>query len=157
MEILNGIFVIVGVVVGWLISVYQFKSERKDKFRLASIEKRLEAHQLAYSYCMKAFDTMFSDDNEVIRKIIKEGQTFMSNFSLYLEKGTRRKMVDVIGFFNAYCPKIKFLEGYEISERNKALKTFHAKSKVIFELAKIVQEEVELEPISVKQNYEIKD
>ena len=150
MEFLIGIFTIAGVIVGWLITLLKFRIERKDRFRMAAIDKRLEAHQKAYSYCMHALDKMFSNDEEVIKHIYQEGLTIMENHSLYLENGTRKKMVESLGFLRAYCPKDKYVSEFDPSDRKKEIERFHRESKKVFELADIVQKEVELEPISLK-------
>ena len=156
MEMINGIFAIIGLIFGWLITYLKFKVERKDKFRMAAIEKRLEAHQKAYAFCMLLFDVMFSDSEEEIRAIFRDGQKLMANYSLYLENGTRNKMVEALGFINAYCPKRKYLLEFEPEEKKKAIETFHKESKKVFDLAVIIQKEVELEPISFKKDTRVK-
>lgn len=131
-----------------------FELERKDKFRMAAVEKRLDAHQKAYAFCMHSFEVMFSHNEEEVQRVFQEGQTLMENYSLYLENGTRKKMVEALGFLRAYCPKEKYISEFEPPERKKEIDRFHKESQKVFDLAIIIQKEVELEPISLKYNTE---
>jgi hypothetical protein len=126
-----------------------FELERKDKFRMAAIEKRLEAHQKAYAFCMHSFEVMNSHSEEDVQHVCREGLSLMENHSLYLENETRKKMSEVIGFLRAYCPKEKFISEFDRSERKKALEIFHRESKKVFELSEVIQKDVALEPISI--------
>lgn len=152
MEIINGIFAIIGLLIGWLITYIKFKVERKDRFRMAALEKRLDAHQKAYALCSKFWIVVDTNSRDEVRSIIKEGREFMSNYSLYLENGTRKKMIEVIGFFNAYCPREGFLSKFDPSKRSEALNTYVKEEKKLNELSRLIQEEVALEPISMYDN-----
>ncbi|NWG28130.1 MAG: hypothetical protein HXY48_06295 [Ignavibacteriaceae bacterium] len=151
MEIINGVFAIFGLIIGWLITYIKFKIERKDKFRMAAIEKRLEAHQKAYALCSKFWVVVDTNSRDEITAIIKESREFMSNYSLYLESGTRKKMIEVIGFFNAYCPREEFLSKFSPSKRAEALNTYIKEEKRLNELSRLIQEEVALEPILLNE------
>jgi len=150
MELIIGLFTIVGGIIGWFFTYMKFKLERKDKFRMAAIEKRLEAHQKAYAQCMTFFDIMNSRDEDEVQKVFKAGQDFMANYSLYLEKGTREKFVEALGFINAYCPRWDYLRDFQKEEYKSELKRIHQESEKIFELSRIIQKEVELEPITLE-------
>lgn len=152
MNTVNGIFAILGIIIGWLITYAKFKTERKDKFRMAAIEKRLEAHQKAYAVCMRFWDVIDTDSEEEVRSVIKDGKDLMSNYSLYLESGTRKMMVKTIGFFIAYCPREKFVSKFEFSKRKNAYDIFIKESKSLDELSNLIQQEVALEPISIRDN-----
>ena len=128
-----------------------FEIERKDKFKLAALDKRLEAHQKAYALCSKMLEVMDSQDEAEVKNIISDARTLLANYSLYLGENTRNKMAKAIGFFNAYCPREKFISKFDSHENKiKAMDTFLNESERIFELAKVIQEEVALEPISLK-------
>jgi len=131
-----------------------FDLERKEKFRIAAIEKRLEAHQKAYAQLSRFWDIIDSNSREEVRDMIKEGKEFMYNYSLYLESGTRKKMDEVLGFLNAYCPREYYISKLEPSERTKALNTYIKEEQRLNELGKLIQEEVALEPITL--NYKQK-
>lgn len=157
METIAAIFAIIGGIIGWFITYLKFKLERKDKFRIAAIEKRLEAHQKAYSQCMKFFDILDSHDENEVKHAFKDGQTFMANYSLYLEKGTRKKFIEVLGFLNAYCPREKYLKLLGPNERMSGTKKYIEEEEKVFELANLIQTEVALEPIAlINPNQKVK-
>jgi len=127
-----------------------FEIERRDKFKLAALDKRLEAHQKAYALCSVMMVVMDSSDEDEVRKVFKDGQKLMSVYSLYLGNGTRNKFVEALGFLNAYCPSEKFISKFDSNENKRnAMETFLKESERIFDLAKVIQEEVALEPISM--------
>jgi hypothetical protein len=129
-----------------------FELERKDKFRMAAVDKRLEAHQKAYAFCLHSLEVMFSSSEEEIQNVFEEGRKLMENHSLYLENGTREKMVEALGFLRAYCPKAKYISEFDPSERKNEIERFHKESQKVFDLATIIQKEVELEPIALNDN-----
>lgn len=150
METVNGIFAIVGLLVGWFVTYTKFKIERKDKFRMAAIDKRLEAHQRAYAVCLHFWEVVDSDNIEEIKSVTKEAKELMTNYSLYLESDTRKLMVRTIGFFNAYCPREKFINKFEgEEERKKALEIYLKEEKCLDDLSIAIQSEVALEPVSL--------
>lgn len=150
---------LIGVIIGSLITSLIFlferkdkfklaEQDRKDKFRLASIEKRLEAHQKAYSYCTKLLMIMDSDDENEIRSIFNQGRDFLSNHALYLENGTRNKFVEALGVVNAYWPRKNFVKSFEPGKREEAFDIYIWETKKIFELSQLIQKEISLEPIN---------
>lgn len=147
MEITAGIFTILGIIIGWFITFWKFRLERKDKFRMAAIEKRLEAHQKAYAQCMIFVDVINEHNGEKVKIIFEDARTFYTNYSLYLEKGTRKKFVETLGFINAFCPRWDYLKNFEPNQKKEELERFHRESQKVFDLAKIIQKEVELEPL----------
>jgi hypothetical protein len=154
MEIINGVFAIFGLIIGWLLTYIKFKIERKDRFIMAAIEKRLDAHQKAYALCSKFWVVVDTNSRDEVTSLIKESREFMSNYSLYLEGGTRKKMIEVIGFFNAYCPREEFLSKFSSSKRSEALNTYLKEEKKLNELSRLIQEEVALEPILLNETFE---
>ena len=85
-----------------------------------------------------------------MKNIIDKGRTLLANYSLYLGDNTRNKIVNAMGFFNAYCPREKFISKFDSNENKiKAMDTFLNESERLFDLAKVIQEEVALEPISM--------
>lgn len=129
-----------------------FELEHKEKLKLTSLDKRLEAHQKAYAQCSRFWEVIDSANEEEISNVIKEGKELMINYSLYLENGTRKKMIEVLGFFHAYCPRKKFISEFEPVERKRAIEIFIKESKKLEELSKLIQEEVALEPISLNES-----
>lgn len=150
---------LIGVFIGAFITYLTFyinrkdnlklaEQDRKDKFRLASIEKRLEAHQKAYSYCTKLLMIMDSDDENEIRAIFNQGRDFLSNYALYLENGTRNKFVEALGVVNAYWPRKIFVKSFEPEKRKEAFEIYIRETKKIFELSQLIQKGISLEPIN---------
>jgi len=127
----------------------QFNLERKDKYKLVAIEKRLEAHQKAYFQCMDFLKAIDYHDESDVRRVFVNGQNFYANYSLYLGEKVREKYLEALGFINAYCPRWNYINEFERIERKEALKKYHKESEKVFELARIIQTEVQLEPIDM--------
>jgi len=159
MEIIAGIFTILGIIIGWFFTFMKFKLERKDKFRMAAIEKRLEAHQKAYAQCTKFIEVIDSRDETEVHKVFKEGQEFMSNYAIYLERETRKKFIEALGVINAYLPKFKYFSEFPYPEREEKFDKFIKEVEKIFDLARVILQEVELEPLveSTRIKQKIKD
>lgn len=147
METIAGIFTIIGGILGWTLAFLKFKYERKDKFRMAAIEKRLEAHQKAYAQCTKFIEVIDSRDEALVHKVFKEGQEFMSNYAIYLERETRKKFIEALGVVNAYLPKFKYFSEFPYHEREEKYDKFIKEIEKIFNLARVILQEVELEPL----------
>ena len=149
--------VLIGSIITSLIFLFERKDklklaaqDRKDKFRLAAIDKRLEAHQKAYSYCTKILKLMDSNDENDIRSLFLQGQDLLSDYALYLGDGTRTKLVEVLGVLNAYYPRKKFINSFTLEKRNEAYEIYKRETKKIFDLSKVIQKEVALEPINLE-------
>ncbi len=127
----------------------QFELERKDKYKLVAIEKRLEAHQQAYNQTMQFMKAMDYRDKKKVQDVFKNGQDFFSKNSLYLGEKVREKFSESLGFLNAYCPRWDYLNEFKMEDRTNELKKYHKESEKIFELARLIQTEVELEPIDM--------
>lgn len=150
---------IIGVLIGSMITslIFLFErkdklklaaQERKDKFRLAAIDKRLEAHQRAYSYCTKLIMIIDSDDENEIHDIFNQGRDFLSSYALYLGNETRTKFVEVLGVINAYWPREQFINSFYADKRTEGYEIYKRETKKIFELAQLIQQEVSLAPIN---------
>jgi hypothetical protein len=156
MESVIGVFTIIGGLVGSFITYIIFKLERKDKFRMVAIEKRLTAHQEAFKLWDKLLHVIHFDDEAKI-KTVNEAREFWYNNSLFLEKGTREKFSESIYIVDFYHQK---LEMYK-SETNPKIKLklkneFMSDWNNFMKLPEYIQKEVELEPIKpiVKENPE---
>ncbi len=153
MEIVAGLFTIIGAIIGWFITFIKFRIERKDRFRMAALDRRLEAHQKAFEQCSFFISCLDERDTEKIKKVFDNAQNFYANYSLYLEKQTRKKFIEALGFINSYCPRWEYLKDFKPEERQKELEKYHQKSKIVFDLSNIIQKEVELEPIVQEYNF----
>jgi hypothetical protein len=63
--------------------------ERKDKYRLAALDKRLEAHQLAFGLSLEMYSNIHANF-EIKKEIIKKLDNFWKNNSLYLTNNARK-------------------------------------------------------------------
>ncbi len=143
----NIILPLATLIIGATIPLITLYLNRKDMYRTVAIEKRLEAHQKAFEQCMFFVNCLDEHDAEKVRQVFKDAQTFYSKYSLYLEKQTRKKFIEALGFINAYCPRWDYLKDFEGEERQRELMKIRKESKKVFDLAAIIQSEVELEPI----------
>jgi hypothetical protein len=98
---------------------------------------------------------MDTRDEVEVKNIIYDSKKLLNEYSLYLGANTRDKMVKAIGFFNAYCPRDKFLAQFDSNERKiNAMDIIINETEKIFDLARVIQEEVALEPISMQYQKE---
>ena len=67
----------------------KFELERKDKYKMVAIEKRLEAHQKAMYYWYKLLNILYDKDKVKRDDLIHKATEFLYNNALYLEKETR--------------------------------------------------------------------
>ena len=129
METIIGIFTILGGFIGSLITYVIFKLERKDKFRMVAIEKRLATHQEAFKLWDKLLHVIHLNDEEKI-KTLNDAREFWFNNSLYLEKETRKRFLEAIGIVEFYKDKLEIYR----EEKDKKLKK--KKRKIIYPIGK---------------------
>lgn len=101
---LASIFGIIGTLGGVLISTFvrdiNSNLDRHNQMRLAALDKRLSAHQEAYSLWNKLW--MNCQDDQVIGDIIQECQSWWVNNCLYLEPNAR------LAFHRAYITAVGY-------------------------------------------------
>lgn len=98
-----------------------FGLERKDKFRIVAIEKRLEAHQLALFHWFRMRDVIH-EKNEINRNtILNEAQMFWNTHSLYLEKQTRERFSEIIFIITFYQDKLLTYRNATSKEEKESL------------------------------------
>jgi len=149
METIIGIFTIIGGLIGSFITYVVFKLERKDKFRMVAIEKRLEAHQKAFSMWYKLIWVIHSPITERT-KVISEARDFWITNCLYLEKNTRKEFDVVINLVDGYSDKLRYSkETSDPKLKENIRRDFMKDWERIFDLPKFIQSEVELEPIVI--------
>lgn len=151
---------LIGVVLGSIITYFIFRAERKDKlslaekdrrdkFRLVSIDKRLEAHQQALKYWELLRSVIHkSDDDEEKFKIIDESNKFWLDNSLYLERETRSKFKEaiwIVSYYKLWVDNYRDMDKGEKKEEEK--KYFMQRWDDFHKLFEVIQKEVELEPI----------
>jgi hypothetical protein len=147
METIIGIFTILGGFIGSFITYVIFKLERKDKFRMVAIEKRLAAHQEAFKLWDNLLQVIHLNDEEKI-KTLNNAREFWFNNSLYLEKETRKRFLEAIGIVEFYKDKLEIYR----EEKDKKLKEQKKKDYLsdwerMMKLPEYIAKEVELEPV----------
>jgi len=126
---LPAIFTLLGVAMGSLITMYVssknreqtknlFSLERKDKFRMIAIEKRLEAHQKALSYWYELRDIIHEPNEEKRNDILEKAHNFWINNCLYLEKETQKRFSEAILIVKQHKTNLQIMR-QEKDEKNR--------------------------------------
>ncbi|GEM_PF-3974912 len=102
--------------------------DRKDKYQLAALDKRLESHQLAYSICNKLLEVVDSFDENLNIKASEDFKKFWNENCLYLTNKSREAV------FNAYSQYRKFRIYYR--DKNSELYRESLKSGELQEISK---------------------
>ena len=152
---------LIGVLIGSIITIIIFRierrdrlklssQERKDKFKLVAIEKRLEAHQQALKYWDKLRSVIHGKEEDSNRiKTINEVADFWFSNCLYMEKQTRNKFYDVIFLVSNYPLFLQAWHDAQGPDKEKENKYLKEKWNEVMSLPNIIMSEVELEPISI--------
>lgn len=127
----------------------KFELERKDKYKLVAIEKRLCTHQEAFSLWHKLIRIIHSPSDEKI-PVITEARNFWINNCLYLEKNTCKEFDIVIKLVDGYADKLQHAKlTFDPNEKEKIRQDYLSDWNRIFQLPTLIQREVELESISL--------
>jgi hypothetical protein len=94
----------------WLIS----KKESTDRFRLASLDKRLKTHQEGFTLWRKLLATL--NDQEKLWDWIMESQEWWDNSCLYLDSKSRRAFKNCISYASLWREEYNAKERKEIME-----------------------------------------
>lgn len=129
-----------------------FELESKDKLKMVAIERRLESHQQAYAMWYRLIWVIHASKQERA-KVITEARNFWTNNWLYLEKNTRKEFDIIIKLVDGYSDKLEMgKRSTDPLQKEKISKEFMGDWERIFELPKLIQKEVELEPIVIDVN-----
>ena len=129
----------------------KFELERKDKYKLIAIEKRLEAHQQAYFLWDKLIHIIHEKDFEKKNNIISEAREFWFQNNLYLEPKTRNDFNETIfrvSMHSFYLQANK--DAFQGEDKTKTAKEVKDNWDFILELGSTIQKDVQLEPIILK-------
>jgi len=125
-----------------------FELERKEKFKLVAIEKRLEAHQQAIKQWEILQSVIHKPDEEEKSIIISGVRDFWLNSCLYLEKETREKLNEAIWIVSSYKMWLEMYKEMDPGKEKEDHKKFFLGCWDDFhKLFEIIQKEVVLEPI----------
>ncbi|MDP2302502.1 MAG: hypothetical protein Q8N03_08770 [Ignavibacteria bacterium] len=126
----------------------KFELERKDKYKLVAIEKRLEAHQQAYFHWEKLISVIHEKDQEKRNSLINNAREFWFSNCLYLEKTTRQEFLVGINRVSDYQTLLAIWKSLPASEeKNHQHQILLNDWESTFKLGDIIQQDVELEPI----------
>lgn len=147
-----------GVAVPILINLFQvhldrkkFDLQRKDKYKLVAVERRLEVHQQAFNHWCKLRKVIHEQDVNKRNNAIKEAEDFFCNNCLYLEKNTREEFRNVISLVANYPILLENWKHQDAGpDKEEAHKDMIDAWNRIFKFPEIIQSDVELEPIKME-------
>lgn len=80
----------------------KFELQRKDKYKLVAVEKRLETHQEAFYHWGQLKSIVHSENTEERDEILSKAIDFWYSKNLYLEKATRENFSKVVFLVRNY-------------------------------------------------------
>lgn len=92
--IVVGFVALLGVLVGWLVTIQVARANRKEILRLAAVEKRLAAHQEAYTLWCRLLGALHHPDR--VHDAAVECQGWWEKNCLYLDSKSRRAFRECI-------------------------------------------------------------
>lgn len=131
-----------------------FELERKEKFKLVAIEKRIETHQQALKHWDELKSVIHtSDDDQRKGEVLKASRDFWYSNCLYLEKQTRTKFQDAYWIVSNYKMWLEMRREMETGkEKEDHIKFYMEQWNDFHKLFEIIQKEVELEPIKPEED-----
>ncbi len=99
---------VAGIIVGVLITEVRNWLDRKQRFRVMTFEKRLEAHQKAYYWCQKRNEVLNISENAEIHKTAREAREWWNANCLFLDAQSRSEMVGLLNLAHYYADDMKF-------------------------------------------------
>jgi len=113
MDWFAAVMTLVGVLVGVGVQEFRIWRERKDRYKNMVFQKRLDAHQGAYYWCMRLMTLMRPDrlmrEGGVGAAIEKnwEASEWLNKNALYLDKDSRSKMIGFVRYIGETSLKYK--------------------------------------------------
>jgi len=117
--------------------------DRKDRFLLASLDKKFKAHQQALALALKIHETLFSQNNEKF-EVQKEFRKFWNEKCLYLSKNSRQAIWKTM---NLYMNYEIYLTNWRTKSSPDAGKTLEEAFNHIFLTPAIITNDVDIEEI----------
>jgi hypothetical protein len=122
---------------------------RKDKFKLAALDKRLEAHQCAYTLAIKMNQTL-GQPNEG-KEVVQKCKTFWEEQNLFLSNEIRKLFQDSFFFYQEYHYRLRNADKHEQKIRDGLLNKIESSEDKLRNLPFITEQAVNLEPIAIKE------
>ncbi len=120
--------------------------DRKDKFRLAAIDKRLEAHQLAFGLAIEMFQRINAKSEER-NDLVKKLDNFWKNYALFLNNKSRKSFKS--GFDN-YSVHGIVLNAWQATRDEKYAKQLEEKFELFRTLPNLIAQEIDLESMGIE-------
>jgi len=137
--VVAGLFGLLGVWLGTLLAEKRYKTDRKDKFALVALDKKLAAHQRAFSLSRKMFFAIHNPEDEKY-KVGREAFEFWEENCLYMSNEVRNEFINAYWNFMNY--KI-YLEAWKSSSNPKEKESNFYKMNEKFEQIKNVQKVID--------------
>lgn len=130
----------------------QFELERKDKYKLAAIDKRLETHQQAYIHWYNLYSVVLDKPGSKRSKVIDNTRDFWIKNNLYLESKTRNDFLDVMDRVSNHPRYLyQWVNAKSVAEGEKAEERAKENFRSIEQLGMTIQSDVQLEPIALTE------
>lgn len=150
---MDALFTFFGICIGAFITLLAQYFDRKDKYRMIAIEKRLQAHQDAFYQWYKLKNAIHLQDDDKREEIITEANDYFFKNALYLENETREEFyrtIKRVTFYPSYLENWK--SSRQVEEKEKAYKELMENWNAIWELPNIIQNEMKLDPFVVERD-----
>jgi hypothetical protein len=128
--------------------------ERRDKFRLAALDKRLEVHQRAFTLARKMINTLLSSKPEIRNDVSSQCKQFWEEQSLYLSNEVRKQFRKSLLFYNYYLEdggQIASLKDDDPETYKKEKERFLAEKEQFMSLPALIERAVDLEAMGNEQ------
>lgn len=96
------IAVVIGTLLGVGIQELRRWRETKEKYQAMTFQKRLEAHQQAFSWCHELNVVLNQRDAEEIHRVANEARAWWNANCLFLDTDSRRKMIPLLNVSHSY-------------------------------------------------------
>lgn len=126
-----------------------FKLEVKEKLKLVAVEKRLEAHQKAFSKWYDLLEVIHKPDHDPGKlAIINDATEFWKSNSIYLERNTRNDFREAIFIVSSYSIfLLAARQEQDPVQKKKDIAYYKNEWEIFMKVPETIQLEVELEPI----------
>lgn len=101
-----GVLAFIGSFVGHFLSHRIFKIKRHDVYAMAALDKKMEAHQTAFSYAWKFPDLAHNKDTDKRVSLFNEIQEWYIKNCIYLEPITRNEFYSTLWKAENYYIKL---------------------------------------------------
>lgn len=95
-----------GVILGVAVSAFWNWIDRRERYRVMTFEKRLKAHQEAFSWNQRSYHILASRDINKIRELAQEGRDWWNENALLLDKKSQRSMLTVFNSMEFFAQDI---------------------------------------------------